>query len=713
MEPRTNNLLMNPLLICLLFIGLGLESRSSAGIGLELEHPASIGLYDTVTLRIDFDRRFKNPFDPSQADVTVQLLTPSGETLTVPAFYDQPYELRTILQGNRNTDWIYPAGDAQWRVRFAPRQTGLYTATAVLNEPMRSSRSQPVTFVVEESRNRGFIQVSQNNPRLLAFEDGSPFFAIGQNAAFVWPTQYLSLSKIDEVFESMAAHGANFARVWVCSEDWALAIEARKSAWGRSWDWKPPFVAPPGRDAYHSDGWAIELQGGLSLSPNPTHPLALRPDTGYALTGEWMKSGDSPLLVNGQVYQADEPNRWRKFVYEFTTGPEQWWFESPRFENRGNGSLWLRRLSLSEAQGGPELFPELNVDLPARGYYHSFDSFVLDRIVKSAERHGIYLQLVLLTRDHYRSALNDPQSPAYRQAVADARNLLRYAVARWGASTHVAVREYFNEQDPNLPTDLFYQELGDYLETIDPYRHLKTTSAWGPSIKDWRHERLDLANEHFYMRPSSGDLWKDEAQAVWERSQEILGHTSGKPAMLAEFGLADDRWGLSPYMKQDAEGIHFRRTLWASAFSGLSGSAMFWWWETIDQHRLYRHYQPLSDFMNGIPFSTSRLEPFHARSNNDKCRIIGLRDDVQVHAWISDPAASWYAQIVDKKPPQPVSGETVRLEGMRNGTYRIQWWDTQRGGNLGESAADGSNGMISIEIPEFVSDIACRVAWVR
>ena len=42
------------------------------------------------------------------------------------------------------------------------------------------------------------------------------------------------------------------------------------------------------------------------------------------------------------------------------------------------------------------------------------------------------------------------QKGKYEQAIKDAKNLLRYAVARWGYSTAVVGWEYFNEQDPGL-----------------------------------------------------------------------------------------------------------------------------------------------------------------------------------------------------------------------------------------------------------------------
>jgi len=90
-------------------------------------------------------------------------------------------------------------------------------------------------------------------------------------------------------------------------------------------------------------------------------------------------------------------------------------------------------------------------------------------------------------------SLRDESSPQYEQAIHDAKKLLRYAVARWGYSTNVAAWEYFNEMDPGLPTGRFYAELGEYLEQIDVYGHLRCTSTWGPSVKDCRHCELDVA----------------------------------------------------------------------------------------------------------------------------------------------------------------------------------------------------------------------------
>ncbi|MBN2327541.1 MAG: DUF5060 domain-containing protein [Candidatus Omnitrophica bacterium] len=680
-----------------------------SSVKLTIDGSAQTGRYEKIEFQIQLDRDYMNPYDPDEVDLTLELTTPSGDTIILPAFYYQPYEWRRIRREGRETDWFYPDGSPQWRARFAPGELGEYSAVAVLQNRYEKHISSPAVFQTIESGDHGFIRVCEKNPRYFSFSDGTPFFAIGQNLAFIAPGQYLNLQKTGEVFRRMAGNGANFARIWTCSEDWAMAIETRKSAWGRSWDWNPPFAADPGRDGYHRGGLAIRIEAGKTISPSPTYPLALRPSTNYILKGEFMTSENSRLAVLDQTFEWNSKRDWQAFSVPFTTNSDQYWLGRLIMEAQGSDPVLIRSLSLREADGGPELFYEADVNRPPRGVYNPVDCFMLDRVVEMAEQQGVYLQLTLLTRDHYRSDLRDPGDGAYQRAVHDAQNLLRYAVARWGYSTHTAVWEYFNEQDPNLPNESFYRELGRCLEHIDPYHHLRTTSAWGPCPQDWNHDQLDAANEHHYMRPALGAIWRDEVESVWRRAEEIRRHASSKPALLAEFGLADDRWGLSPYMKQDRRGVHFRRCLWASALSGVSGTAMFWWWETIDQLDLYKHYKPVSDFMKNIPFHRLDLQPFFVTGENSGIRLVGLRDSRHAYLWISDPAACWHAQVVQAEAPALLSGKRLSLSGFQPGRYRIQWRDAQQGGVIREESIECKESSINLSITDFTGDIACQI----
>ena len=120
---------------------------------------------------------------------------------------------------------------------------------------------------------RGFRRVSRQDPRFFEFEDGQPFFPIGQNLAFIGESQYVTLPKMEQVFPQLAENGANWLRIWTCCHDWALAIEARKSTWGRSWNWRPPIAPMPGAEA--SGRKYLRLTGGEGDDLSVCHPIPL------------------------------------------------------------------------------------------------------------------------------------------------------------------------------------------------------------------------------------------------------------------------------------------------------------------------------------------------------------------------------------------------------------------------------------------------------
>jgi hypothetical protein len=704
--------------MALVLLGLAPQgSEAERAIRLQIDGPARVGKYEKVEFRLQGDRVFDNPFDPAEVDFSLELRTPSGKTLILPAFYYQHYERQQVARGGRKADWFYPVDPPGWRARFAPTEVGTYSCQARWKDRNEVSLSDPVTFECSPSQSRGYVRVSEKDPRFLEFADGTPFFPLGQNVAFIGPTQYLNTYGVEVVFQKMSENGANFARVWTCCADWALAIEARKSAWGRSWDWKPSIVPQPGMDGYYSDRTCVKIAGeeGASVAVSPSHPVALRPNTSYQVSGLMMAEADAGLSLEvngarlGDALRSEKPGEWAEFKREFTTAPEQWWLDGLALRLIGKGSVWVRQLSLQEAAGGPELLWEANLDRPLRGDYNLLDSFMLDTVVEAAEKNGIYLQLCLITRDLYMGSLTDENSLAYHRAIDDAKHLLRYAVARWGYSSHVAVWEYFNEMNPGLPTNRFYRELGQYLEQVDVYRHLRATSAWGPSPKDWTHPQLDNADHHWYLRPAWGELWKDEVAAVLDRAGLVRKHAPNKPALLSEFGLATDEWGNSPYMDEDKEWVHFHNALWASALSGLSGAAAFWWWEHLDQGNAYPHYRPLAVFLAGVPFTMAQLQAISATTSPKSCRVLGLQGKDCAYLWVFNPQATWWKMVVEKAVPEEIKGEAVTVGGLEPGTYRVQWWHTWEGNILKEETLEVSDRRLQLAVPAFARDLACKI----
>ncbi len=654
--------------------------------------------------------RTGNPFDPTESISTLSSSRRRAGGWWCRHSRYRPYERRRRREAAGRLTGYYPVGLPRWKARSRwPRRA--VRCGGRTEGPARGGQVGPDPLSLRQFRETGFLRIAHSDPRFLEFDDGRPFFAIGQNLAFIGSSsQYADLSKAEAMFGRLAENGANYLRIWTCCEDWAMAIEARKSAWGRSWDWRPPLVPMPGDDA---DRQCIEL-GRSPLQVSPSHAVALRPETRYVLQSRLqVEAGEVSIELNGRRWEGlgrESPGDWIEVREEFTTARDEYWLNQMTVRVEGGGKALLDRLTLTESAGGSNLLWEADVNRPVLGRYNPLDSFMLDELIAAAEQRGIYLQLCLLTRDLYMKSLRNEQDPEYAEAIAHAKRFMRYAVARWGYSTHVAAWEYFNEMDPGLPTDRFYRELGEYLEEIDVYGHLRTTSAWGPSPKDCRHPKLDIAEVHFYLRPSDGGRLRDEVHAAIDRAAFLREHAPQKPTLVGEFGLATEKWGLSDCMKADRELTHFRHSLWASALSGVSGTVMFWWWEDLDRMDCYHHYRPLAEFVKDIPWTTARLAPTSARANSDHVDAIGLQGADRVYLWLFDRRAAWMASESAKGANSPSQSLELEISGLEAGRYRIQWWDTRRGSVVGQETINVSAQPLRIASPPLSGDIACKLA---
>lgn len=685
-----------------------------------VEGGAAGTMWQKIEFEIDVPVNVSNPYDPDEIKVDLRIETPT-EPVTVPAFFYQAFEYRALPKEKRTTDWIYPVGGARWKGRFFPPARGTYRCKAVAQTKESTNESNVIVFTCSDRKEPPKslpVHIRTGDGRFFILADGQPFFPIGHNIAFIGESQYVDLGRVEEIFGKLESNGANFARIWAGSDDWAMAIEARKSAWSRSWDWRPPLVPLASSDGYHREELLVEI-GEKSLSVSPSHPVAVKPGTNYRMSGEVRLFSGARLglehrakAVEVRQSERKKGEEWSRFEYDFSTGPEEFWLGELKLSSGGKGKVLLRDMSLREngAPGSiaPNLLWEADPNRPPRGCYNQFDSFMLDRLLESAEKHGIYIQLCLLTRDNYRYALRDPESAEYRAAIESAQKLLRYAVARWGYSCNVMSWEYFNEMDPGAPTGKFYEALGEYLDANDPYRKLRMTSAWSPAPKDWANNSLDVADLHWYLRPTLGESWKNEIESVLERAHFLRERAPAKPAMLGEFGLANDAWGLSPYMAQDKNHVHFHNILWASALSGLSGTAHFWWWDTLDQGNAYGEYKGLAEFVKQIPFSRVRLESRVAESAK-KNRVVLLEGPDQAYGWLVDRENTWWKRVVEKTELRAIENDSLGFSKIQSGDYKVRWWNTRNGMVLGEESAKKSADEMMLTVPAFKADVAFSI----
>jgi hypothetical protein len=172
------------------------------------------------------------------------------------------------------------------------------------------------------------------------------------------------------------------------------------------------------------------------------------------------------------------------------------------------------------------------------------------------------------------------------EARSQYQDRLRYLVARWGYSPHLAVWEFFNEVDnamyaqkpariPDEPVMQWHREMSEYLKRIDPASRLVTTSVSHRDVAGLNAlPGMDFNQRHIYRNT-------DTIPEIIRRYTR----DTGKPYVIGEYSYEWD-WTknfneFSGQMDDD-----FRRGLWLGLFSPTPIMPMSWWWEFFDERRL-------------------------------------------------------------------------------------------------------------------------------
>ncbi|MBM3500506.1 MAG: DUF5060 domain-containing protein, partial [Armatimonadetes bacterium] len=189
-----------------------------------------------------------------------------------------------------------------------------------------------------------------------------------------------------------------------------------------------------------------------------------------------------------------------------------------------------------------------------------------------------------------------------------ARNRLRYIAARYGYSTAVWAWEFWNELgDAGPDVTAWHREMGDYLRSVDPNRHLLTVSTWQPEpdrlAPIWELPQIDFTQSHLYA-PSP----------AFEPTIAAYRRLYGKPHVVGEGGgLAASPGGGDSARNActvDPEGIDFHNSLWLPVMAGAAGGTLAWHWrQRIEPNGLSPQYGALARFLSAAPPGVVRPIP--------------------------------------------------------------------------------------------------------
>ncbi|HPK02736.1 MAG TPA: DUF5060 domain-containing protein [Candidatus Sumerlaeota bacterium] len=132
--------------------------------------------------------------NPFEAEIDGWIERPDGERFAAPAFFD---------------------GDAVWRIRFTPEQSGVYRLAGVTRRTssgrheLEAALQTPAAYGVRQAPAPGFVRRLASDPSRFGLDGTRPWYPFGMNVAWHAEDQF------PLCFARMSEAGMNWSRVWM------------------------------------------------------------------------------------------------------------------------------------------------------------------------------------------------------------------------------------------------------------------------------------------------------------------------------------------------------------------------------------------------------------------------------------------------------------------------------------------------------------------
>ena len=341
-----------------------------------------------------------------------------------------------------------------------------------------------------------------------------------------------------------------------------------------------------------------------------------------------------------------------------------------------------------------------------------------DKIFETAEQLGTKISFCLYTYGQFRTSGEDAyfnSSPwsnllnkpieffTNKDAIYVAQQEMRYLVSRYGYSESILCWELFNEVD--LVTDAksnnaairqWSSDTAEYLRKIDPYKHLVSSSTSDYSSPLAILSCFDFINFHRYNYGALSTL-SDLIKETW------VSYT--RPVLISECGSAADEVKLvGSYIPEDLSNFH--RQNWVGVMGGSAGSAMSWWWETVDERDAFWDFQILSEMASHIPWSEKQLYMYRTESanlSNAQIEALGYRGNDCAYLWFYDRMFTHLHRVT-------TDFENVTAEvKLNDGTYQVRWINTWTGVSMKKETLTTEDGILKFTMPKWSKDVAVTI----
>lgn len=695
-------------------------------------------------LDLDLHGTWDNPFDPQDVEVTALFTGPDGSRFWVPAFYTQDFESAV----RRGATSLRAVGNPGWRVRFSPNRPGRWEVVVTARDRSGEVTARPVEFTCIPSTSHGFIRRSPDTPYYMQFDDGTPYYAVGENIC--WTHQNRE-AQYREWFGALGAEGGNYARLWIVK--WNMGLEwtpgygsgqfrgLGKYALDNAWELDQVMQAARDTGIYCmlALGYHGEVQdvadyfGSQCWSESPYNAANGGP---CATVADFWTNPEARRYYRNKLRYFVARYGWNTNIlsWEFwneVTAPAPWVAEMAR-ELRG---LDPHRHLITTTYGYDEVWrlPELDYT-QAHTYGNDEDRrTTVPELARLGVEHTTRWGKPYMTGEFgidWKTGDDNHDPEGLGTSLHDGmwcsvmtRCFGAAAIWYWDSYVHPhnlyrefgALRRFVDTVDwPRFDPD--FMEAGPLTVDVPAGTPWLDVRARG---RDWWGKH----GEGEVVIGDDGSVTGDFAQILFSDSKPDMKRplrfrvTYPQPGTLT-FDLETVSQGAVLHVRVDGEEV------WSREFpAGPPGEGEY---EATNWREEWQIWQSDYNTSYSVPIPAGNHVIEVENTGRDwasiggwtfsGCRdprymlgeVLGLVAPELALAWIHDGASTWYNDRYGRIPG-PVSGAHTELRGLADGRWSLEWWDTRQGAPITTTTQTSTGGRMPVDIPTFTRDIAVRL----
>ena len=354
------------------------------------------------------------------------------------------------------------------------------------------------------------------------------------------------------------------------------------------------------------------------------------------------------------------------------------------------------------------------------GYYDQDKCARIDEILSWAEQRNLEMMFALWPHDvldentwGYQGWLQNAfkEIVSAKQFYSDSlsweyqKKLYRYIIARWGYSRSMGIWEFVNEING---TDGWYtgnesaviawvQKVQDYFKDHDPYNRPTTISKSGGPTNYWSqgYSICDLPNVHLYETDWNALYRNDPFRSSYWTYRNVtrqLVSQFDKPCIFGEAGASSNSMYASITDGSADYALVYHNAIWASWACGLATTPI--WWSMSDRSLMtdivFDRMAVFAKVVNGINYAYTNFQFMPMKV--DSTDAFFMEADTIGFGW----TRSWNSKSITNR--------LTRMNGLENGTFQIQWFNTWSGDLMQLDTSVSVYAMLNGATPTTVDD---------